>query len=88
MPDDQVIAPTITNQREVLATPLTTAMPLRIPRRSSFALLHLLQTLRVPFIKHRQQAMQGMCPDSLRHECLADRVARTAPYLYIRSLPG
>jgi hypothetical protein len=88
MTDEHVTAQTITAPHALLATPPMTTPPLRIPRRRSTAFLHLLQTLNVPFSTHRQQDIQRICPPSLWHETLADRVARTAPYLYIHSLSG
>jgi hypothetical protein len=86
--DGRATATTMSAEYSPLATPPMTPMPLRIPRQRFLALLHLLQTLRVPCIKHRQQDRREMRPDSPCHETLADRVARTAPYLYIRSLSG
>jgi hypothetical protein len=82
----QATAHTNTTPRELPAMPPTTTISLRIPRRRSTALLHVLQTLRVSYITRRQPDMHGMRPDSRRHETVAERVARTAPYLYIRSL--
>ena len=86
--EEQVTAPMIRNQREFRAiSPMRTTV-LQIPRRRSPAWLSLLQTFRVPFIKRRQQDMRGINPDALRHETLADHMARTEPYLYLHALCG
>ena len=86
--DEHVTAHTSTAQRESITMSPTTTTLLRIPRRRSLAWLSLLKTLSVPFMKHRQRDMRGTNPDVLRHETLADRVARTKPYLYIHTLSG
>src|SRR5262245_33902846 len=52
--DEPVAAHTSTAPRELLATPPPITTLLRIPRRCSSALLHILQILSAPFIKHGQ----------------------------------
>jgi hypothetical protein len=69
-----------------LATPPTTTTLRRISRRRFPAVRHVLQTLRVPVMHHRQWDGRGSTPEAPRHETLADRFARTEPYLYIHSL--
>ena len=79
---------TTTAPRELLATPPTLTTLLRIPRRRFTAFLPLLQALRVAWAQRHHMAGRGIASDYPRRETVPERVARTEPYLYIRSLSG
>jgi hypothetical protein len=86
--DGLATVPPMTDQHDLVATPPTQTTLLRIPRRRHFTLLHLLQTLMAACIWRRPLESRWIHPDCPRQESPTEHLARTAPYLYIRSLSG
>jgi hypothetical protein len=76
------------DQRDLVVIPPTPTILLRLLRRRHIAFLHLLQTLLISWIRHRVMERQWINPTYQRQETIPERVARTEPYLYIRSLSG
>jgi hypothetical protein len=79
--------PPRTPQHNLFVTPTARTTLLQTPRRFA-VFLHPLQTLRAAWTRPRCREHRCITPDYPRQETVPERVARTEPYLYIRSLSG
>jgi hypothetical protein len=80
-------AQTRIDQHDLLVTPPTRTTSLPTPRRRHGVLLHAWHSLLGSWAKRRLD-QEWSNPDYPRWETVPERVARTEPYLYIRSLSG